>query len=172
MKYWVMIFPSKKIQDLANSYRKRYDSSYAYIPPHVTLKKNFTVEDEAQLEKYVQEFQRIASEGEPFILKTTKVSSFYPASNTLYFKVEPNVELQVLYDKLHSGIFEAEKHHAFVPHITIAKHLSDQEHGDVYSQLRMKDFHYEEWVDRFHLLYELENGTWTVYETFRLGQKC
>ena len=26
----------------------------------------------------------------------------------------------------------------------------------------MKDFYYEQPIDRFHLLYQLENGTWTV----------
>lgn len=169
MKYRVMIFPSKTIQDLANSYRKRYDPTYAFIPPHLTLKKDFPIDTNDELTLYVQELRRIASEGEPFLLRTSKVSSFYPSSNTLYLKIEPQVDLQVLYDKLHSGCFKAEDRHAFIPHITIATQLSDQEHGDIYSQLRMKEYHYEEWVDRFHLLYELDNGSWTVYETFLLG---
>ncbi len=39
MKFGVVIFPSKKLQDLANSYRKRYDSHYALIPPHLNVKE-------------------------------------------------------------------------------------------------------------------------------------
>ena len=38
MKFGVVIFPSKKLQDLANSYRKRYDPHYSLITPHLTLK--------------------------------------------------------------------------------------------------------------------------------------
>lgn len=33
----------------------------------------------------------------------------------------------------------------------------------------MQEVSHEEIVDRFHLLYQLENGSWTVYETFLLG---
>ena len=29
MKYGIVAFPSKKVQDFANSYRKRYDPHYA-----------------------------------------------------------------------------------------------------------------------------------------------
>ncbi len=58
----------------------------------------------------------------------------------------------------------------FVPHLTIGQGLSDAEHADVLGRLRMKDFYYEQPIDRFHLLYQLENGTWTVHETFRLGK--
>jgi 2'-5' RNA ligase len=36
----------------------------------------------------------------------------------------------------------------------------------------MQGINHEETVDRFHLLYQLENGSWTVYETFRLGKDC
>jgi len=35
----------------------------------------------------------------------------------------------------------------------------------------MTKIDHEEMVDRFHLLYQLENGSWTVYETFRLGKE-
>ncbi|CRH79619.1 Uncharacterised protein [Chlamydia trachomatis] len=33
----------------------------------------------------------------------------------------------------------------------------------------MLDISHEEEVKRVHLLYQLEDGAWTVYETFRLG---
>ena len=69
---------------------------------------------------------------------------------------------------MHSGFFTQEREYAFVPHLTIGQGLSDAEHADVLGRLRMKDFYYEQPIDRFHLLYQLENGTWTVHETFRL----
>ena len=72
---------------------------------------------------------------------------------------------------MHSGFFTQEREYAFVPHLTIGQGLSDAEHADVLGRLRMKDFYYEQPIDRFHLLYQLENGTWTVHETFRLGKE-
>ena len=41
MKYGIVAFPSKKVQDFANSYRKRYDPHYALITPHMTVKGVF-----------------------------------------------------------------------------------------------------------------------------------
>ena len=38
MNYGIVAFPSKELQDFANAYRKRYDSHYAQLPPHITLR--------------------------------------------------------------------------------------------------------------------------------------
>ncbi|SFA42932.1 2'-5' RNA ligase [Parageobacillus thermantarcticus] len=170
MKYGIALFPSKRIQDFANSYRKRYDSHYALIPPHLTLKKPFEADDK-QIQEMVKELHKIAAETDVIPLKVTKFSSFYPASNVIYLKVEPNETLQRLHERLHSGIFTGNPEYVFVPHITIGRDLPNAEYADVYGQLRMQHVHFEETVDRFHLLYQLENGSWTVYETFHLGGK-
>ena len=45
-----------------------------------------------------------------------------------------------------------------------------KEMSDVLGQLSLMKFEHEEIIDRFHLLYQLDNGTWTVYETFLLGE--
>ena len=88
MKYGVVIFPSKKLQDLANSYRKRYDAHYALIPPHLTLKTSF--ETDVDAEQLTDKLKVIAERYEPFNLKLTKVSSFQPLTNTIHFKVTFN----------------------------------------------------------------------------------
>lgn len=169
MKYGIALFPSKKVQDFANSYRKRYDSHYALIPPHLTLKGAFEASEE-EVQAIVKELRKIAAETEPFTLKITKFSSFSPVNNVIYLKVEPNETLQKLHEQFYSGIFTDKPEYAFVPHITIGQSLSDAEHSDVYAQLKMQRVHFEETIDRFHLLYQLENGSWTVHETFLLGK--
>jgi 2'-5' RNA ligase len=170
MKFGVVIFPSKKLQDLVNSYRKRYDPHYALIPPHLTLKNSFEATDE-NVKEFANKLRRIASNSNPFPLKTSKISSFQPVNNVIYFKVEPTDELTTLHSKIHQEFSEQDIEYAFVPHITIGQKLSNDEHSDVYGSLRMTKFNHEETIDRFHLLYQLENGSWTVYETFRLGKE-
>ncbi|WP_110929123.1 YjcG family protein [Bacillus massiliglaciei] len=170
MKYGVVIFPSKKLQDIANSYRKRYDTKYALIPPHITLKPSFEADIEAS--ELADKLKKIAKEIHPFDLKVTKVKSFQPVSNTIFFKVEPTEELEALYEALRSERFfkiDKAESYAFVPHITIAQDLNDNEHSDVLGQLSMLDLTHEEKANRVHLLYQLEDGPWSVYETFRLG---
>lgn len=168
MKYGIVLFPSKKLQDIANSYRKRYDPHYALVPPHLTLKAPFEA-DEKRIQVIALELRKIAQQVEPFKLSVYKFSSFAPANNVIYLKVEPTPELKKLYELLHQGALQENPEYPFVPHITIGQKLSDIEHSDVFGRLRMLNIQHEETIDRFHLLYQLDNGSWTVYETFRLG---
>jgi 2'-5' RNA ligase len=170
MKFGVVIFPSKKLQDLANSYRKRYDPHYALITPHLTLKNAFESTEDAVVD-IAEKLRQIAINTNSFTLKTTKISSFKPVNNVIYFKVEPTEELNKLHNEINQEFNEQSLDYAFVPHITIGQELSNDEHSDVYGSLRMTRINHEETVDRFHLLYQLENGSWTVYETFRLGKE-
>lgn len=170
MKYGVAIFPSKEIQDEANSYRMRYDPHYALIPPHVTVKEPFEADSE-ELKDLVKELKTIAKETSPFPLRVLKVSSFFPVTNTIYLKVDPVKELMNLNDRLHSGDLPKEQTFAFVPHITIAQKLSDDEFSDVFGSLKLQEFNMECTVDRFQLMYQLENGAWTVHETFTFDKE-
>lgn len=170
MNYAVVIFPSKKIQDEANAYRKRYDSKYTLIPPHIKLKAPFPL-DEAKRGNLSKELSKIAKQVEPFPITISKVRSFVPVTYTIFFKVEPNESLTKLNDFMYSEPFPTERTHPFVPHITIGQDLMEDEFSDIYESLRMKDVYFEDTVDRFHLCYELENGSWSVYETFLLGQE-
>ncbi|MHC0038685.1 YjcG family protein [Pseudoneobacillus sp. C159] len=169
MKFGVVIFPTKKLQDLANSYRKRYDPHYALIPPHLTLKNAFSATEE-EANEFSVKLRDIANSFTPFQLRVTKFSSFYPVNNVIYLKVEPSSDLDSLQAVINEKLDHERSEYAFVPHITIGQKLSNDEHSDVFGSLKMSSVEHEEVVDRIHLLYQLENGSWTVYETFRLGK--
>ncbi|TFB15060.1 hypothetical protein E3U55_12470 [Filobacillus milosensis] len=169
LKYGIAIFPSKEIQDVANSYRMRYDPRYNKIPPHITLKERFEASKE-EINEIAEELNKIASEVQPFEIEINKVSSFSPVTNTVYLKVEPHDQLSLLNDKMNEGVFPESQQYAFVPHITISQDLSEDEHSDVYGSMRMLTFDLKDTVDRFQLLYQLEDGAWTVFETFKLGK--
>ncbi|SDJ45474.1 YjcG family protein [Salimicrobium halophilum] len=168
MKYGIAIFPSKKVQDEANSYRKRYDPHYALVPPHITLKYPFESDDEEIEKSIIPALDEIAKNHKPIDIEVKKVGSFKPVENVIYLKIEPNDYLEALSDEMHKGAMEGEREHTFVPHITIAQKLSDDEFSDVYESLRMSKFDLTDRIDRFQLLYQLENESWSVYETFRL----
>ncbi len=170
MRYGIAIFPSREIQDEANQYRKRYDTNYSLIPPHITLKETFELGNQP-LKNMIDQLKKIAIEMEPFSIEIKKISSFAPVSNTIYLKVEPNESLTTLHEQLHEGILFHERHHSFVPHITIAQDLAHDEYSDVLGTLQMTDIQFNEQVDRFQLLYQLENESWTVYETFVFGKE-
>ncbi|CAM5190069.1 Putative phosphoesterase OS=Ureibacillus acetophenoni OX=614649 GN=SAMN05877842_101268 PE=3 SV=1 [Ureibacillus acetophenoni] len=167
MKIGIVAFPSKKLQDLANTYRKRYDSHYSKVTPHITLKEAFEV-NEADISDVSQKIATIATKYEPLKIHASRISSFFPITNVIYFKIEPTEQLTNLHDELHSEINIGNPRHVFVPHITIAQDLTASEHDDIYGQLRMYGVDEHDTIDRIHMLYQLEDGSWTTYETYKL----
>lgn len=168
MKLGIVIFPTKEMQDVANSYRKRYDPKYKLISPHLTLKEAFTV-DKAELDEIVNELERIAAESPPFSLHFGKVSHFHPTNNVIYFACDEEPLLNTLHDKLHVGPgLSHERKFAFVPHVTIGQEMSDDELHDIYGRLRMEQFSFDVSVKQFHLLHQLDNETWSIYQSFSL----
>ncbi|GAB4073975.1 YjcG family protein [Barrientosiimonas marina] len=170
MHYGIVIFPSKPVQDEINAYRKRYDPHYTLIPPHLTLKEAFDTDD-AKITELITELKYIANETKPFDLTVNKVSTFAPVTNTIYLKVEPVQPLYDLAEKMQSGKFPDNRTYSFVPHITMAQDLSQDEYSDVYGSLSMKDIQLTDKIDRFHLVYQLDNGIWNVHESFIFGKE-
>ncbi|WP_431029269.1 YjcG family protein [Lysinibacillus sp. LZ02] len=168
MKYGIVAFPSKKLQDLANTYRKRYDPHYAKITPHMTLKDTFEA-DEMQIEEISKKLTEIANRFAPLAIHASRVSSFFPTTNAIYFRVEPTPQLEDIHKEIQEQLNIGTPKYVFVPHITIAQKMTDSEHDDIFGQLRMIGVDEKETIDRIHLLYQLEDGSWTTYETFRLS---
>ncbi|OYD07793.1 2'-5' RNA ligase family protein [Paludifilum halophilum] len=167
MKYGIAFFPDKKIQDIANSYRKRYDPHYALIPPHVTLKEAFEMDDEG-LSQANSHLEKVSREIAPFLIHFPKLSTFHPTNNVIYIAVEETEAIKSLHEKINSGVLFHERRYAYIPHLTIGQEMPEDELHDVYGSLRMKRFELSTWVDRFHLMYQLENKSWTIYQTYLL----
>jgi len=167
MKYGIVAFPSKKLQDLANTYRKRYDPHYAKITPHMTLKDSFEATEE-DIQAIVKQLDDIASQHAPLKIHASRISSFFPTTNAIYFRIEPTEQLETFHRLLEEKIPFGDSKHVFVPHITIGQKMTDSEHDDIFGQLRMTGVDEKDSIDRIHLLYQLEDGSWTTYETFRL----
>ncbi len=167
LKYGIVAFPSKKLQDLANTYRKRYDPHYALITPHITLKDAFDA-NESEIGEISKHLQEVASRFAPLQIHASRISSFYPTTNAIYFRVEPTPQLENIQKLIQEKINFGAPKHVFVPHITIAQKMSASEHDDIHGQLRMVGVDEKDSIDRFHLLYQLEDGSWTTYETYKL----
>ena len=170
MRYGVAVFPSKEVQDEANSYRMRYDPHYALIQPHMTVKEPFEV-NEKELDTIISTLNDIAKVTKPFPLKVSKVSSFAPVTNTIYLKVEPVEALLNLTQTLHQDPLPNKNTYPFVPHITIGQKLSNDEFSDVFGSLRIQQFDIEEPVEEMQLVYQLEDGSWAVHDTFKFGKE-
>ncbi len=153
MKFGIVAFPSKKLQDLANTYRKRYDSHYSKVTPHITLKEAFEADDE-DIRIISEKISSIAEKHAPLKIHASRISSFFPITNVIYFRIEPTEQLTKLFNELQSEIKIGQPKHVFVPHITIARDITASEHDDIYGQLRMFGVDEKDTIDRIHLLYQ------------------
>src|SRR5699024_10890691 len=132
MKFGIALFPSKKLQDTVNQYRKRYDARYSYIATHITVKK--TIEAKEHEKPKIEEFiKSVASKHQTTEIEIKKVSSFAPKKQVVYFKVEPNETLTSIHDAFNEGGFYGDASHPFVPHFTLAQEETAQKFEDVLS---------------------------------------
>lgn len=168
MKCGIIIYPSKDIQEEVNNYRKRYDPEYALIQPHITLKTKFDA-DKKLLDILTDELSELTKNIVPFNINIKKVSSFQPVSNKIFFKIEPNEDLEALHSSLYEGVLPKEKFTTFAPHITIAQNLNTDEFSDIYTTLSMKNYNYTDTIDSLEIGYELDDGTWKSYKRFDFG---
>ncbi|NGQ95429.1 hypothetical protein G3578_09705 [Brevibacillus sp. SYP-B805] len=167
MKYSIVVFPSSKVQEVANSYRKRYDPAYALIPPYIRLKETFELE-EAKLPELVSHLEKVASSTDSFTTHFHRISSFHPTSNVIFFAIQNKEPYETLHKKIMEHCVNQQETYAYVPHLTIGRDLADDELKDVTSQLSMVKLDLSSEIDRFHLVYQLEDGIWSVYQTFLL----
>lgn len=167
MKYSVVIFPSGRVQEVANSYRKRYDPTFALIPPYIRLKEAFELGD-AQLPELVAHLEDVAQRTEAFTIRYHKVSSFYPANNTLYFAIENKEPLEQLHHRVIEHDAKHKETYAYIPHLTIGRDLSSDELKDLTGQMKMLQLDLSSEINEFHLIHERENGVWSISQTFTL----
>lgn len=127
MNIGLALIPSKSFQDEVNGYRKRYDTEYARIMPHITIKSHFEINDD-ELDSVKEEVKKIRR-FRTCRCSCYKASSFKPTNNVIYFKVAKTDELEQLFNLFNTEDFHGEAEHPFVPHFTIAQGLTSQEFG-------------------------------------------
>lgn len=168
MKYGIVVFPGKEVQDFANSYRKRYDPHYRLIQPHFTIREAEDWDDR-QLEEAITLLNEASQRLPAFTAKVNRFSSFLPVSNVIYLALEDADPFIRLHEEICQGpLEEPQKAYRYTPHLTIGQKLGNEEFHDVLSSVRLVDVGLEFLVDRFHLLYQTGNQAWTVYQTFLL----
>ncbi|UXV43083.1 YjcG family protein [Staphylococcus simulans] len=160
------LIPSKTFREKIDAYRKRYDERYAQIPPHITIKDSFEVEDN-DFDSVKEDIQSRIEGSAPLHIHATKASNFAPVNNVIYFKVEKTPELEELDNRFNNGDFYGQPEHSFVPHFTIAQGLTSQEFEDIFGQVKLAGIDYEETISELTLLkYNNEADKWETIDTF------
>ncbi|TCZ72319.1 hypothetical protein E0485_22285 [Paenibacillus albiflavus] len=168
MNCGIAVFPTKEVQDFANSYRKRFDPHYSLINPHLTIRDKEDWTDE-QLAAAVNHLEIVAASFSPFTLHFNRFTSLYPSTNTIIIGLEDRKSLDQLHDAVcsESLCIEDSMKHLYHPYLAIGQQMSNDELHDVLASLSKIPVNYTSEIDRIHLLYQTENGAWTTYQTFK-----
>lgn len=166
MKFGIVVFPPKEVQDAANSHRKRFDPHYSLIQPHMTVREAEEW-DEAKLAQAVRHLEEVSASIQPFQVRINRFSTFFPVSNVIYMALEDPEPFVSMYRKICSGVLaETNRKFTFNPHLTVGQALGNDEMHDVLSSLRPIPLDFSFTIDRVHLMYQTENGAWTAHQTF------
>ncbi|REK76282.1 2'-5' RNA ligase family protein [Paenibacillus paeoniae] len=168
MLYGIALFPEKEVQDAANSWRIRHDPHYCKIPPHLTLREAEEWSEE-KLQLAISHLKTITTHLKPFQMTFNRVSSFFPVSHVLYYALEDPSPVVKLHQDVCSGPLAITRpKYVYTPHVTIGQQMSEGELHDLQGKLKMRQIHLTSHVDRLHLLYQTDQGTWTAYQSFQL----
>ncbi|HTG69276.1 MAG TPA: 2'-5' RNA ligase family protein [Candidatus Udaeobacter sp.] len=168
MLYGIVVFPEKHVQDNANNWRRRHDPHYSAIPAHLTIREEEEWNDD-ELQLAVAHLERVTSAIPAFSIYFNRVSTFYPVNHVLYLALQDTASMQKLHEDVCSGPLTIETpKYVFTPHLTIGQQLSADELHDLYGNLRMQSIDFSSKIDRVHLLYQTDNGSWTAYQSFLL----
>jgi 2'-5' RNA ligase len=168
MNCGIAVFPSKEVQDFANSYRKRFDPHYSLIQPHLTIREKEDW-DENKLRQAIEQLERSTQTLAPFTIHFNRFSSFYPVNHVVYMALADPEPMHRCYEAICTGVLaEPKRQYMFNPHLTIAQKMGSDELHDVLSSLKTVRVDFTCSIDRIHLLYQTENEAWTVHQTFLL----
>ncbi|WP_020615544.1 2'-5' RNA ligase family protein [Paenibacillus daejeonensis] len=168
MQIGLVIFPSRTVQDFANSWRKRLDPRYSAIQPHLTLRAGLQISEE-ELAVITTQLEQAAATQPPFSIRYDRASTFYPVSQVIYLALEDPQPVIALREALCTGhLAETSTPYVYTPHVTLGQELSPDELHDVHASIRQSAIDFTDRVDRVHLLYQTANGSWTAYQSFLL----
>jgi len=122
-KYAVIIIVPKKIEDIIMPFRERFDPLYNLVPGH--LKLMFPFETTLSLDNLSVRIKMETDKLKPIEIKLESINDFYPKAPVIFWELRENKKLCELYYKLYSRLDIPIPYKHYVPHITIAREISN-----------------------------------------------
>ena len=165
--YAVVIYAPSHIEDIIAPLRERFDPDYNLIAAHVTLV--FPFETDRPLEDISRIVRSMAAKTSPVKIELSSIDDFYPGSPIIYWKVKPSDELDCLTRELYARLDLPLPHKRFLPHITVAREISNHRVMLVKDQIAsyLPDESFE--ATSLDLVSPIADHHWVSVRTFTLG---
>jgi 2'-5' RNA ligase len=160
-RIFVGAFPTGDLADRIQALRQRHDPQTASITaPHVTLAGTYWRTDPATPENEsdtIARLQAVRDQLHSFELQLGGVRSFLPATPVLYLHVTPTAELLTVRRTLLAALGQ-DKHHHFVPHLTLTMRLGKDETESLLARLQETEWHTGRWSLPLDQLWLMQRG--------------
>lgn len=168
--YGIVVLPPPELRRQVLALRRQHPVLHASVPPHITVKSPFLYRGTGAW--IVDILEEVCARHEPFELELKGLASF--GTSVLYIPVTESPPLLDLHHDLVdslAGYVETlnEKYEgaAYTPHLTVADHLTPEDHAIARQVLQGWFPRGEVWVDHIHLL--RGRGRWDITRSFALG---
>jgi len=122
-QYAVVIFVPPQLERYVAPLRERFDPDYNLVAAHISLV--FPFRTEVLLEDLSTIVAEEVASLEPLRLQLGSIGDFYPRAPVIYWKVKQCDELNLLHKRLYARLDLPLPHRDFVPHLTVAKEISN-----------------------------------------------
>ena len=163
-EYAVVIFVPAQLERFVAPLRERFDPDYNLVAAHVSLVYPFMTQ--AQVEDLSTIVSEEVSRLGPLRLHMGSIGDFYPRAPVIYWEVKKCEELNHLHKRLYARLDLPLPHRDFVPHLTVAKEISNHRVVLVKDQIAsyLPDESFE--VKAVDLIAPLAGYRWVSVRTF------
>ena len=123
-QYAVVIYLPPPLEKVVAPLRERFDPDYSLVAAHLTLL--FPLETDRALDELTTVVRDVVSQMKPLTISLDSVGDFYPTVPVIYWSVkDEGCLLDRLYKELYSRLEVALPFKKLIPHVTIAREISD-----------------------------------------------
>ena len=123
----------------------------------------------------IQLLEQICGEEDPFEVTLGAVETFIPVTPTVFIRVETPVEMNKLHSKLNQNVLACREEWPYIPHLTIAKMISQQAARDAFEVARQRWAEYSGsrrvLLEKLTFVREDDQNCWSDLARIQLGRR-
>ncbi|MCM2271358.1 MAG: 2'-5' RNA ligase family protein [candidate division Zixibacteria bacterium] len=166
-QYAVVIFLPDHLDRAIAPIRERYDPDYSVIASHISLV--FPCQTRKPFDEIATTIRKTIAGLPAFTVELESIGDFYPGFPLIYWEVRRNAAIDELYKTLYAQLDLALPIKNFIPHVTLAKEISD--HRVVLVKEKIVPYLFEEsfQAETIDLIAPIASKQWVSVRTFTLA---
>jgi 2'-5' RNA ligase len=165
--YAIVIFLPEHLCRMIEPIRERYDPDFPIVESHISLV--FPFQSNRTFDEIAHVIRKTVENTPPIKVELSSIGDFYPGFPLIFWEVKRCAPLDEIYKTLYARLDLALPHKNFIPHVTVAKEISD--HRVVLVKEKIVPYLGEESfeAETIDLIAPTANKQWVSVRTFTLS---